>query len=69
MRPHSYHCLLGLLALSGLQISEALALREQDVDLEAGILTIRQSKFRKSRLVPLHPSTVNVMRGGTSVKF
>jgi len=62
MRPHTYHYLLGLLAVSGLRISEALALREQDVDLQAGILTIRQSKFQKSRLVPLHPSTVNVMR-------
>jgi len=54
--------LLGLLAVSGLRISEALALQEQDVDLQAGILTIRQSKFRKSRLVPLHPSTVNALR-------
>lgn len=62
IRPHSYHCLLGLLAVSGLRISEALALQERDVDLQAGILTIRQSKFRKSRLVPLHPSTVNVLR-------
>lgn len=62
IRPQSYHCLLGLLAVSGLRISEALALQEQDVDLQAGILTIRQSKFRKSRLVPLHPSTVNALR-------
>lgn len=62
IRPHSYYCLLGLLAVSGLRISEALALQEQDVDLQAGILTIRQSKFRKSRLVPLHPSTVNALR-------
>lgn len=62
LRPHTYYCLLGLLAVSGLRISEALALREQDVDLQAGILTVRQSKFRKSRLVPLHPSTVSVLR-------
>jgi integrase/recombinase XerD len=62
IRPHSYYCLLGLLAVSGLRISEALALQEQDVDLQSGILTIRQSKFRKSRLVPLHPSTVNALR-------
>ena len=61
LRPHTYYCLLGLLAVSGLRISEALALREQDVDLQAGILTVRQSKFRKSRLVPLHPSTVRVL--------
>lgn len=62
IRPHTYYCLLGLLAVSGLRISEALALREQDVDLHAGVLTIRSSKFKKSRLVPLHPSTVNALR-------
>jgi integrase len=62
IRHHSYYCLLGLLAVSGLRISEALALQEQDVDLQSGILTIRQSKFRKSRLVPLHPSTLNALR-------
>src|SRR5262249_32393282 len=39
IRPHTYYCLLGLLAVSGLRISEALALRQQDVDLRAGILT------------------------------
>lgn len=61
LRPHTYSCLLGLLAVSGLRISEALALREQDADLPAGILTIRDSKFGKSRLVPLHPSTVNAL--------
>jgi integrase/recombinase XerD len=62
IRPHTYYCLLGLLAVSGLRISEALALREQDVDLAAGILTIRGTKFGKSRFVPLHPSTVNALR-------
>jgi integrase/recombinase XerD len=62
IRPHTYYCLLGLLAVSGLRISEALALRQEDVDLQAGILTIRKTKFKKSRLVPLHPSTVNALR-------
>lgn len=62
IRPHTYYCLLGLLAVSGLRISEALALRDQDVDLQAGVLTIRSSKFKKSRFVPLHPSTVNALR-------
>jgi integrase len=62
IRPHSYYCLLGLLAVSGLRISEALALQQQDVDLQAGILTIRKTKFRKSRLAPLHPSTVDALR-------
>jgi integrase/recombinase XerC len=50
--------LFGLMACSGLRISEALALRNADVDLRSGVLTIRQSKFGKSRLVPLHSSAV-----------
>jgi len=62
IRPRAYYCLLGLLAVSGLRISEALALRDPDVDLQAGVLTIRCSKFKKSRFVPLHPSTVNALR-------
>lgn len=50
--------LFGLLACTGLRISEALALREADVDLKAGVLTVRRSKFGKSRLVPLDPTAV-----------
>jgi len=53
--------LFGLMACSGLRISEALGLQEADVDLKAGVLTIRQSKFGKSRLVPLHPSAVEAL--------
>ena len=62
LKPRTYSCLLGLLAVSGLRISEALALRPDDVDFKNGILTIRESKFRKSRLVPLHASTILVLR-------
>ncbi len=51
------YTLYGLLAVSGLRIGEALRLNVTDVDLEDGILTIRDSKFGKSRLVPVHPST------------
>ena len=53
--------LFGLIACTGLRISEALALRDADVDLKTGVLTIRQSKFGKSRLVPLHSSAVQVL--------
>jgi integrase len=48
---------LGLLAVSGLRISEAIGLKPEDVDLGEGILTVRGSKLGKSRLVPLHDST------------
>jgi integrase len=58
LRRWTYYNLLGLLAVTGLRISEALSLRCEDVDLEAGVLTIRSTKFGKSRLVPLHHTTV-----------
>jgi integrase len=61
LRRWTYHCLFGLLAVTGLRISEALALRREDVDLETDILTIRDTKFGKSRLVPLHRSTQQVL--------
>jgi integrase/recombinase XerD len=62
IRPRTYRCLIGLLAVSGLRISEALALRSVDVDFKTRILSIRESKFRKSRLVPLHRSTIAALR-------
>ena len=54
----TYYSFLGLLAVSGLRLGEAIRLQLDDVDLENGILTIRNSKFGKSRLVPLHSSTI-----------
>jgi integrase/recombinase XerD len=54
------YCLFGLLAVSGLRIGEALALTLSDVDLDQGILTILSAKFGKSRLVPLHTTTVQI---------
>jgi integrase/recombinase XerD len=61
LRGLTYHCLLGLLAVTGLRISEARNLLTDDTDLNEGILTIRGAKFGKSRLVPIHPSTRTVL--------
>jgi integrase/recombinase XerD len=61
LRPWVFHCLLGLLSVTGLRISEALDLKLDDVDLEQRVLTIRAAKFGRSRLVPLHPSTCSVL--------
>jgi len=61
LRPWTYHCLFGLLAVSGLRISEAIKLERQDVDFYQGVLTIRQTKFNKNRLIPLHISTRDVL--------
>lgn len=57
IRPQTYRTLFALLAVTGLRISEALKLTRGDVDLTQGVLTIRETKFRKSRLVPIHDTT------------
>ena len=61
LRAATYQTLLGLLASSGLRIGEALKLDRSDVDWDQGVLLIRESKFGKSRLVPLHPSTMHAL--------
>jgi integrase len=61
LRPWTYHCLFGLLSVSGLRVSEAYNLELQDVDLNAAVLTVRGAKFGKTRLVPLHPTTCDVL--------
>ena len=61
LRPAVIATLFGLLSCAGLRISEALTLCDADVNLQSGILTIRQSKFGKSRLVPLRPSAVQAL--------
>ena len=62
LRPWVYYCLFGLLSVSGLRLGEARHLELQDVDLKTGVLTIRGAKFGKTRLVPLHASTCQVLR-------
>ncbi len=62
LRGAVYETLFGLIAATGLRIGEALALCNDDVDLKDGMLTIRRTKFGKSRQVPMHPSTVGCLR-------
>ena len=62
LHPRTYVTLFGLLLSTGLRISEALNLSRQDADLRTGVLTIRETKFRKSRLVPVHPSTLEALK-------
>jgi site-specific recombinase XerD len=54
VRGLTYSTLFGLIAVAGLRISEAVNLDREDVDLRDGLLTIRATKFGKTRLVPLH---------------
>jgi integrase len=62
LRGATYEALFGLLASTGLRVSEAVHLMDADVELKSGLLTVRQTKFAKSRQVPLHPSTVAALR-------
>jgi integrase len=57
LRALTYTTLIGLLTATGLRPGEALALDSSDVDLQNGVLAIRQTKFGKSRFVPIEDST------------
>lgn len=57
LRPWTYRTLLGLLVVTGLRMGEALGLNRDDVDLLQDVLTIRFSKFGKTRFVPFHQTT------------
>jgi len=61
LRAATYHTLIGLLAASGLRIGEAIKLDCADIDWGEGVLHIRESKFGKSRLVPLHESVMDAL--------
>ena len=61
LRPATYETLFGLIAATGLRLSEALHLRCCDVDTADGTLTVRATKFCKSRLVPLHQTTADAL--------
>jgi site-specific recombinase XerD len=61
LRPATYETLFGLIATTGLRVSEAVHLSEADVNLKLGLLTVRQTKFAKSRQLPLRPSAVEAL--------
>jgi integrase len=62
LRAASHATLFGLLAVTGMRVGEAIGLDRADVDLPQGILTVRQAKFGKSRLLPVHVTTQRQLR-------
>ena len=62
LRAATHETLFGLIAAAGLRVSEAMDLLDIDVDLKQGMLTIRQTKFAKSRQLPLHPTTIAALQ-------
>jgi integrase/recombinase XerD len=64
LRPHTYETLLGLMASTGIRVGEAIRLTVRDVELDSApaLLQIRESKFGKSRIIPMHPTTAEKLQ-------
>ena len=62
LRGETYATLIGLLAVTGMRVGETIALDRTDVDLGTGALIVRYGKFRRSRQIPLHSSTITALR-------
>lgn len=62
LQPHTFQTLIGLLVCSGLRICEALRLRVRDVNLNQGYITVREGKAGRTRVVPLHATTIRALR-------
>jgi integrase/recombinase XerD len=68
LRAVTYQTLVGLLAVTGMRIGEAIGLDRGDIDFDDGVLTVWYSKFGKSRELPLHPTTVNALKAYASAR-
>lgn len=62
LRAVTHQTLFGLLAVTGIRLGEAIHLDRTDLDLEAGLIRIRETKFNKSRQLPLQPTTVAALK-------
>ncbi|MDA8185358.1 MAG: tyrosine-type recombinase/integrase [Actinomycetota bacterium] len=60
--------LIGLLAVTGMRVGEALKLDDADIDRTDGVLVVRESKFAKTRLVPVAPSTLDALAAYTAIR-
>lgn len=61
-RAATYRTFIGLLAVTGMRVGEAIALDRHDFDAERGLIIVRHGKFNKSRALPLHPTTTTAVR-------
>jgi integrase len=68
LRAATYRTLVGLLAVTGMRVGEAISLDLGDADLDNGVLTVRNGKHGKSRLVPLHGTAVRELRDYLKVR-
>lgn len=62
------HAMIGVAASSGLRLREVVGLDVPDIDVDQGVLMVRRSKFDKDRLVPVHATTLDVLRGYAGIR-
>ena len=62
LRASTYAAFFGLISVTGMRISEVIGLDRDDVDLVEGTLIVRKAKLDRTRLIPIHPSTVKALR-------
>lgn len=68
LRAATYETLLGLLVSTGMRIGEAMRLDDPDIDWANAVVTVNNSKFGRSRFVPVHPSTLDALRAYTDLR-
>jgi integrase len=68
VRGVTLHAIIGLAASTGLRRGEVVRLDNADVDIESGVLLIKKTKLKKDRLVPVHPTTLDVMRNYAALR-
>lgn len=68
LRAATYETLIGLLASTGMRIGEAMRLDDTDIDWAGSVVTVNNSKFGRSRLVPVHPTTLAALRSYTDLR-
>ena len=67
-RATTFQTMIGLLAATGMRVGEVIALGRDDIDWAEGVAVVRNSKFGKSREVPLHPSTAEALAAYASFR-
>ena len=68
LKPDTLYCLIGLLAVTGMRAGEALSLKPEEIDWVRGVIMIGRAKYQKTRLIPLHASTLRQLRSYTGLR-
>jgi len=68
LRAATFQTMIGVLAATGMRVGEAIALRRADTDLAEGVIVVRNTKFNKSRELPLDPTTIEALGAYAAIR-